>query len=365
MSSLYRRKKDNMWVCAIDLPRKPGEPRRRKNLYADPNLTQDKAEKYFKPKRLEIEYQIENSLYRDPGNATIRDLIHEHNEHNKDIAVTTQALHKMYVEKHIAPDIGGIGHIKLKDATPAVFENFYYDKMHVSSRLSPNTIIKLHSFLHSAFRFAVKNNMLLLNPLDNTKCPKEVKYNPRIPTDKEFLKLLETSRGTIDEVCIVLAGVLSLCRGEIFGLKWSDIDWNNQRITIEETQVNWNKYIRKPPKADSRNRAMYVPQFVLDILKKYRSSLKVVETYVCQAYLPDAYGKHFKKLADSHGLHGITLHKLRHYNATLMKNLNIPDKDAAGRTGHSQLSTLQEIYQHVTRDADKMASDKISQFFAK
>ncbi|HBY21669.1 MAG TPA: hypothetical protein DEG71_11835, partial [Clostridiales bacterium] len=300
---------------------------------------------------------------RNPGNAAIRDLVLEYNENNRSIAVTTQALHEMYVKKHIAPDIGGIGHVKLKNALPVVFEKFYYDKMQVD-KLSPNTVIKLHSFLHAAFKYAVRNNMLLTNPLDAVKCPKEVKYTPRIPTDQEFLKLLESSRGTIDEVAIVLAGVLSLCRGEIFGLKWSDIDWDNQRITIEETFVHWDKNIRKDPKADARNRTMYVPQFVLDILKKYRSSLKVVGVYVCEKYLPDAYGKHFKKLADKHGLKGVTLHKLRHYNAVIMMKLNIPDKVAAGRTGHSQLSTLQEVYQHATLDADKMASDKISNFFA-
>lgn len=363
MSSIYRRKSDNMWVCAIDLPRRPGEPRKRKNLYADPALSEAAAEKYFKSKRLEIEYQIENNLYRDPGNATIGDLVHEYNEQPKDIAVTTKSLHKMYETKHISPKIGGIGRVRLKDATPAVFEKFYYDKMQIN-KLSPNTIHKLHSFLHAAFDFAIKNNLLLVNPLDATKCPKKIKYKPRIPTDTEFLELLEASKGTIDEVCILLAGVLSLCRGEIFGLKWSDIDWDNQRITIEETFVHWDKNVRKDPKTEARKRTIYTPQFVLDVLKRYRSTSKRFDTYVCQAYLPDAYGKRFKKLVDRLGLHGITLHKLRHYNAVVMMRAGIPDKVAAGRTGHSQISTLREIYQHATQDADKIACDKISDFFA-
>lgn len=363
MSSIYRRKSDNMWVCAIDLPRRPGEPRKRKNLYADPALSEAAAEKYFKSQRLEIEYQIENSLYRDPGNATIGDLVREFNEQPREIAVTTKALHKMYETKHITPRTGGIGHIKLKDAGPAVFEKFYYDKTNIS-KLSPNTVLKLHSFLHSAFDFAIKNGMILVNPLDATRPPKKIKFKPRIPTDDEFVKLLEVSRGTIDEVCIVLAGVLSLCRGEIFGLKWSNVDWERQTITVEETFVHWDKNVRKDPKTDARRRTIYAPQFVLDILKKYRSTLKVVDAYVCQAYLPDAYGKRFKKLVDRLGLHGITLHKLRHYNAIVMMKAGIPDKVAAGRTGHSQISTLREIYQHATEDADKMASNKISDFFA-
>jgi integrase len=361
---MYKRKLDNLWVHAVDIPVSKGQPRKRKNLYADGNLTEAQAMKVMKSKRIELEYQIENSLYRDPGEATIKSLAHEYNEHHKSIAETTKALHKIYETVHIAPDIGGIGRTKLKDATPAVFEKFYYEKIN-NEKLSPNTVIKLHSFLHSVFKYAVINNMLLLNPLDNTKCPKKVKYIPRIPTDTEFLKLYTASIGTIDEVVILLAGALSLCRGEIFGLKWSDINWEDQSVTVEETFVHFNKNLRKEPKVDARRRTMYAPQIVLDALKRYRTSLKVVDIYVCSAYLPDAYGKHFKKLVEKHDMPGITLHKLRHYNAIIMMKLGIPDKVAAGRTGHSQLSTLQQVYQHSTQDADKMASDRIEGYLQK
>ena len=375
MSSLYKRKSDNKWVCVIELPRKPGEKRNRKPFYADGNLTEAQAIKFFKSKKIELEYQIENNIYRNSGNATIKDLVEEYNKNNKDIAVTTQSLHNMYVKKHIAPEKGGIGYVKLKDALPMVFENFYHEKMQdkkivgrngenkIKKGLSANTIIKLHSFLHGAFKFAIKNKMMLTNPLDATKCPKKVKFIPRIPTDEEFMNLLESVRGTMDEVVIVLAGVLSLCRGEIFGLRWSNIDWKNSKITVNETYVRFDKYVRKPPKADARTRTIYAPKFVFDILKQYKETLDNADGYVFTEYLPDSYSKRFKVLVEKFNLKGVTLHKLRHYNAVIMMKLGIPDKIAAGRTGHSQVATLQEVYQHVTEDADKMASDKINEFF--
>jgi integrase len=367
MSSLYKRNSDNKWVCVIELPRKPGEKKRsRKPFYADGNLTEAQAEKFFKAKKIELEYQIENNIYRNPGNSTIKDLIAEYNEHNQDIAITTKSLNKMYETVHICPvddpNRIGIGHVKLRDCVPMVFENFYHRKMTEGKKLSPNTIIKLHSFLHGAFKFAVKNKMILINPIDSTKCPKKIKYKPRIPTDDEFMKLLTASSGTFDEVAIALAGGLSLCRGEICGLKWDDIDWVKHKIKIEETHVHFTENVRKDPKADARRRSIFVPVSIMNVLKKYHDSLENIGTYICD-YKPDAYGKHFKKLVEKHGLHGITLHKLRHYNAIIMMKLGIPDKVAAGRTGHSQLSTLQEIYQHATEDTDRIASEKINEFF--
>jgi integrase len=360
MSSIYKRASDGVWVGVVDLPKVDGK-RKRKPFYVEGEKSDAKAKRILESKIRELEYQLENNIYRDPGNSTIKSLISEYNEHHKDIAVTTQALHLMYERKHICPDKGGLGYVKLKDVVPAMIEKFYQAKMTGENKLSSNTIIKLHSFLHAAFQFAVKNRMVLVNPLDAVKCPKKVKFKPRIPTDAEFFTLLETSKGTFDEVAILLAGGLSLCRGEICGLKWSDIDWENQNVTVEETHVHFDKNIRKEPKAEARHRTMYSPKFILDTLQKYKSSLKNPGTYICE-YKPDAYGKHFKKLAEKYGMQGLTLHKLRHFNATLMMKLNVPDKVGAGRTGHSQLSTYQEVYLHATQDSDKIASDKIDNF---
>lgn len=361
-----------MWVCAVEVGKDRNGIRKRKNLYADKNLTEAQAAKVIKAKRLELEYQIEHGIYRDSENATIADLIKEYNEHcegDVDIAVTTKELYKMYERKHICSKEGGIGLLKISDIIPANIEKFYQEKMSKDNKnkLSPNTVIKLHTFLHGAFRFAVKNKLLFSNPIDAVKCPKKITYKPRVPTDLEFFSLLEASVGTFDEVMILFAGGLSLCRGELCGVKWSDVDWNNYTITVEETHVHFNKNVRKDPKSEARKRTIFVPSFIMETLKSYQASLKVVGIYICH-FKPDSYGKHFVKFAKKVGenknlnMDGITLHTLRHFNATLMMKLNIPDKVGAGRTGHSRMATYQEIYLHTTKDADKEASDKINNF---
>lgn len=360
MGSVYLRN-DGIWVGSVNLPPDREGKRRRKNFYAPKGMKESKAKKYLESLIREAEFKIEHGIYRDPGNATIKDLIGEYNEHHNKIASTTKELHKMYANIHLKP----IWYIKIKEVRAVDIEDLYYDLMNGARKLSPNTIIKIHSFLHGAFSFAVKNKLVMYNPIDGVDCPKKVKYNPRIPNDEEFIKLLSAVEGTFDEVAIVLAGVVGLCRGEILGLKWTDVDEENQTISVEETHTRFTVNIRKDPKAHSRKRTVYAPQFVFDVLKRYMATLKEPGKYVCTEYLPDSYSHHFKNLAAKHGLQGITLHKLRHYNAVIMMKLGIPDKVAAGRGGWSQIKTLQETYQHVTDDADKLACEKINQFFVK
>lgn len=373
MSSLYKRKSDGRWVCAIEAGKDRNGKRKRIPIYADANLTEEQAAKSIKSQRIEIEYQLEHNIYRDPGNATIKDLIKEYNEHcenDPDLATTTKELYKMYEKKHICSEEGGIGHLRIGDIIPTSIEKFYQSKSSLKNgkaKLSSNTVLKLHSFLHSAFEFAKRNKLVFENPIDAVKRPKKTTFKPRVPTDYEFFLLLESSISTFDEVAILLAGGLSLCRGEICGVKWSDVDWKNYTITIEETHVRFNKYTRKDPKAEARKRTISVPAFIMETLRSYQSTLKVVGVYICD-YKPDAYGKHFVNFVGKVGLkngldmNGITLHKLRHFNATLMHQLNIPDKVGAGRTGHSRLATYQEIYVHTSKTADKIASDKINGF---
>jgi integrase len=359
---MYLRSSDNRWVEVVELPKGPDGKRARKTFTLPGDLPEAKAKKRLAAMKREVEFQLDHSIYRDPSNATIKDLVHEYNEHPRKIAQTTKELYEMYEKVHVVPNIG---YLKISKALPAEFEKFYHKLMTGDRKLSPNTIVKIHSFLHGAFRFAVKNKVVLTNPLDAVDLPEEIKYEPRIPSNEEFVKLLTATKGTFDEIVIVLAGVLTLSRGEIFGLRWDGVDEVNMQISVTETQTRFAKNIRKDPKAQARKRTMYAPKFVFDLLNRYRTNKKEVGEYVCSEYLPQSYGCHFKKLVDALGLQGITLHKLRHYNAIIMMNLGIPDKNAAKRTGHSQVATLREVYQHATDEADLVACEKIDGFFTK
>ena len=75
--------------------------------------------------------------------------------------------------------------------------------------------------------------------------------------------------------------------------------------------------------------------------------------------LPDTISKTFIDLRNSLGL-TCRFHDLRHYNASIMLALNVPDKYAMDRMGYATSSTLKKVYQHVMRDKQKEVADVVN-----
>jgi integrase len=239
------------------------------------------------------------------------------------------------------------------------------DKEKNQKPLSNNSIVKIHSILHSALEYAKVNKKLMSNPIDYVKPPKKDKFIPNILDEKNFNKLYSAVHGTFDEIPIVLAACTGLRRSEIFGLTWKNIDMENCLIRIEKITTRYSKYITKKPKSNSSQRTFAVPKFVIDILKNYRSSLKVVPEYVCDKFKAQSYSGHFKLILEKNKLPEFRFHDLRHFNAIIMMKYNIPDKVASERLGHAHVSTTRQIYQHVISDMDREAANIIDNVFNK
>jgi integrase len=235
--------------------------------------------------------------------------------------------------------------------------------------LSANTVKKIHCLVRGSLEYAKKNQLILMNPADSIELPKTKKYEPRIYNEEQFIKLLEYVEGTPDEIPILLAGAVGLRRGEIFGLRWQDVDFNKCRLSIVETIVRIKGYTIKPPKTNESARIVSIPSYVMDILRNYKESLKILHIddgeRVVTAFKAGTYSEHFGNLFKKCGLPKIRLHDLRHYNAVIMMKYGIPDKVAASRLGHSNTQTLRKVYQHVLTDMDEVAADKINDMFAK
>jgi integrase len=316
----------------------------------------------------EMEYQINNNIFVNPGKATIESFLKEWIIiYNKNRAVTTQSLYQMYVDKHIVP---GIGPVMFKELKPIHIQNFINTLMESGSKM-PNkegeplkgkTVLKIISLLNRSLDDAVRNRLILVNPCAAIQKPKKEKYSPKIYTEKDMSKLLELVKGTFDEICIVLAGYVGLRRGEVFGLRWTDIDSKKYTITVKNTITRFDKYVEKGPKSESGERTIKVPKFVIDLMESYKTSQKIVSIRVCDKFKPDAYTKHFKKLLIDNKLPIIRFHDLRHFNGTIMMKYHIPDVVAAGRLGHASTQTT-KIYQHSGSELDQLAADVLEEVY--
>lgn len=383
--SIYQRKSDKLWVGSIELDSGNGK-RKRKTVAA-------KTERAVKRKVNALVYEIENGEYVEPVRGSLIEYLKEYHRicagcdmwdsefeypDNAKWEETTATLFKMYIDVHFTPYFKDT---KLRDIKPITLDKFYNFKLttpreteikkdkNVIKRtvppLSINTVTKLHKFLKSAFNYAVVNGTIKTNPANGVKLGSTEKYKPTVYDADQFAELLKHVANTDDEIPIILGAGCGLRRGEIFGLRWRNIDFKNGLITIETTTVRFDKTMEKAPKTETSNRTITVPSYVLDVLRKHRIRVGRVDPNgkIITRWKPDSYSKRFAKLLTKFDMPHIRLHDLRHYNATIMMKSGIPDKVAAERLGHANVSTLRSVYQHVLKDMDVKAAEEIDVMF--
>lgn len=387
--SVYQRESDGRWVGAVELDRAPGEKRKRKVVYGN-------SEKEVWEKLNEILYEIQTGEYIQPSKDTLIDFLKNYHVictgynmwdpkiTDKDKAMaenakweeTTAELFKMYIDVHFEPYFKDI---KLKDVKTITLDTFYNYKLTtkrkhdvrqgkniVSKELPPlsiNSVIKLNKFLKAAFNYAIVNDKIKKNPTDGVKLGSPTKFIPNVYDKDKFLKLLDAVRGTDKEIPVMLGAGCGLRRGEICGLTWEDIDFKNKTISIKKTQVKFRHNIEKKPKTETSERKITVSSHVLQTLKNYylaKGEPPLTEN-VITLWKPQSLSGMFSDLLKEHGLEHIRLHDLRHYNAVIMLKNGISDKVAAERLGHANVSTLREVYQHVLKEMDEEAADKIDE----
>ena len=286
-------------------------------------------------------------------------------ESRKKISETTKDGYNVYINKHIIP---GLGHIKLSKLKTSDIDKFYaklsestYKKGGEEISYSQNTILQMHAIIHKALDYAKRNKSIKDNPSDYCdNKPIHEKYQGSVYTEEQFTTLMAVVKNTIDEICIILAGCLGLRRGEMLGLKWENIDYKNMLIQVRKTRVRSKDkgIIEKPPKNKKSIRDISVNKKTLDALKRWRK-LNTESEYVINEFNPNTYSGHFKLLLENNKLPPTRFHDLRHFAATFMLKEGISDKVASERLGHANVSTTRDIYQHVLKEMDREAANKL------
>lgn len=168
-------------------------------------------------------------------------------------------------------------------------------------------------------------------------------------------------------------------RGELLPLKWSDIDYKEQTITIQRAVRKINgELIIKPPKTAAGIRTIALPAVCFEKLKALQASRKVmspngwifVQKDGAAMLTVDTPGHFFRRfLRDYNKAHPdnplplIRLHDLRHTQATLLLAYGVDIHTVCKRMGHSRASVTLDIYGHAMQELDRSASDTLEKIF--
>lgn len=162
-----------------------------------------------------------------------------------------------------------------------------------------------------------------------------------VPTELEVKGLLQIFRNTELEVPIMLAAYGGLRRGEICALRMSDIDGdfvNVRKAVVRDPSGEW---ITKDPKTASSVRSVLLPHFVIERIQS--------QGYITHL-LPSQVSNRFWKRQRNLGIPPYCFHSLRHFHASYLHYLNIPDAYIQKRGGWANASTLQNVYRHALAD---------------
>lgn len=269
---------------------------------------------------------------------------------------TTVYAYRNIINNHLVPELGSI---QLKNLRPMRIQNYFTKKQ---DELSTNTLRKHYDLLNTAYRYAIKFEQVIDNPLKNMDRPLYVEPNQGFYTSDEMGELTDLAEDTSVEPLVYLGGYLGLRRGEIMGLKWSSVDFKSKIITVENTVTTAGKKIEKGTKTKKSRRRIGMHWSVNDALlrekqrqeknkeffgEKYHDSQYVICKDNGEPYSPNRISEIFPKFLVKHGLKRIKLHELRHSFATVSNEVGTTLFDAGKALGHSTPSTTGNIYTHL------------------
>ena len=278
----------------------------------------------------------------------------------------TAAGYASMIQNPIAPYFQQRG-ITLGGLQAVDIQMFYTSQL---KRVSANTVIHYHAIIHRALKYAVKTDLIDVNPADKVERPRKDRFTASFYDGNEVNRLFQAARGTPLELPVMLAAFYGLRRSEVVGLKWDAIDFENKTIAIRHTVTACTEKGRRievaadtTKTASSRRTLPLVPAFQtkLAALKEQQEKNRILcgRSY-CADYLGyvlvDAMGNRLKLsyistafpvLLKRNGLRPIRFHDLRHSCASLLLKNGVPMKQIQEWLGHSDFSTTANIYAHL------------------
>lgn len=225
--------------------------------------------------------------------------------------------------------------------------------------------------LSYSFTYGVKRELVKFNPCDNELKPK-VESVPIMPfSDDEAKKILRHVKGDRLEALHVLAFAIGARQGELFGLQWRDIDWENGTIRIErQAQDAMGLVTIKTPKTAGSCRTVNVPQTAMDALRERRKfALKEKKAGPESFVFPGSRSQVMRRTNFSRrywtpmlaelGIKHRGYHHVRHTAATTLLRLGNPVHVVSHILGHSSPATTSRVYSHYIPKDGVTASERM------
>jgi integrase len=217
-------------------------------------------------------------------------------------------------------------------------------------------------------KYAMKHRYIDHNPVREIERPAddtsgEVNGEMRVLQPEGLRALVDAADSQKERIIYMVAGLTGMRQGEIFGLKWTDIDWINQQIHVKRT-YNHGKFY-EPKSKTSRRSIDLAPELVKE-LKMWQLACSKGEL---DLVFPNEKGKpenksnflrrQFYPALASADLPHMRFHDLRHTYCALLLDQGENIKYIQRQMGHSSIQVTLDIYGHLMEDVNQEAAAKL------
>ena len=237
--------------------------------------------------------------------------------------------------------------------------------------------------LSSLLQDATEWQLIGSNPCASVPRPKVQRTKMKLPDMDGIMEVVHAVQGVQElkkRALFSLAIATGLRRGELNGLKWTDVNLDTGRIDVRRAvQEVGRQVISKEPKTAGSVRTLYITGAVLELLKLYNQEEMarkeelagiwdpgdwVFTQWNGNVINPGTVTHWWIKFIRKNNLPHIPFHGLRHMSATILIAEGVPLKNVSARLGHSDIRTTANIYADALETVDREAAAKIDDYLS-
>ncbi|PVB15908.1 site-specific integrase [Mycobacteroides abscessus] len=278
----------------------------------------------------------------------------------------TLELYESVIRTHLKPLLG---HQSLTRLSVPVLQQVL--NRYLATGHSIRTVRVTRTVLSAALTRAMREELVTRNVARLVELPSEQPKEVIPWTAQEGARFLSVAKSDPRFPAYLLLMLFGLRRGELLGLRWSDVDWDNGQIHIRQQLLQIGGELQVGPvKTRAGQRDLPLIPLARKVLAQHQARTAAAAHNTWDLVItgddgrplwPRNFARMFHRLRERAGLRRIRIHDLRHMTATMLKDLGVPARDAQLILGHAHISTTQQIYQHGDAAAQHQAIDRIGQ----
>jgi len=281
---------------------------------------------------------------------------------------TTQELYAGLCRKHLEGDAELAG-LRLDQIRPTHIEALVLRLR--GKGLPDSTVRQVYTVLRAALDIAVRDGLLASNPTAKVKRPAVAPREARYLSTDDVRRLLSHLDGLRYRLAVHVMATTGMRRGEVAGLRWSDVDLAKGELTVAGIVVRVAGALAwTAPKTDRSRRRIPLTAGLVAELKAHRKAQVTERLHAGDQWVdtgavfatevggwvdPRNLLRTVEIAADKAGIDDVGAHTLRHSAAVGWLESGVHIKAAADLLGHASISITGDLYGHTSDDAARAA----------